>query len=117
MTDPEHTHKMHWTNDRIARLGYLCGIGWDTEATAISIGTSPGNIRRQASLCGLSFRSRDALLIIEVPKQEHSFFSNAARKRNITRDELIAHMLNIIATDKNLLDNIMDDDLTTEDTP
>ena len=108
MTD-DHQHNLHWTPELIARLGYLCGLGWDGEAIAISIGTSPSNIYRQLSIYGISIRAKGATAAIELPSAASKFYTIAGKSRGLTRDAMIQKLLLEVADDPFLLDNILDD--------
>jgi hypothetical protein len=101
-----------WTEVRVARLGYLVGIGWDGERIAADLGTNANNIYRQAARTGLSFheatRMRKAMRKAQEQKPDEPIFA-AAKRRRITRDELIDRLLEQIESDPVLIDNILDD--------
>jgi hypothetical protein len=99
-----------WTNERIARLGFLVGLGWDGERVARDpiINSTHNNVHKQAQRFGLSFRV--AAHAIVVPHKSNCHMERAARKRGISRDELIQRLLSEIAADPNLINNILDDD-------
>lgn len=102
-----------WTPERVARLGFLVGLGWDGARIAADFQTSANNTFRQASRLGLSFReatiaNRDTLegqmsgLTIKT-------FDDAAMSRGISRTELVRRLMLEISCDPVLIDNILDD--------
>lgn len=106
----EHAHPSarqarSWTGERIGRLGFLMGLGWDAKRIADDpiITSTPNNVYRQAQRCGLAFHMADRL-----PHDASVFFEAAAAKRSLTREALIRLLLLEIAGDPNLLDNILD---------
>ena len=98
-----------WTRDRVARLGFLVGVGLDVEGIAHdpAVDTTPGNVRRQVNRFGLALRdSVDRRLPPEICER----LDVAARRRGLSREDLI-HMLVLAAgSDPVLIDNILDDD-------
>ena len=60
MTITTEVHKSHWTGERIARLSFLLGQGWDAKrqvhnGTGVGVGAPQFGIRR-AILAGLTQR-------------------------------------------------------------
>src|SRR5919197_2630100 len=57
-------HKSRWTGERIARLGFLLGLGWDAKRIAEDpiIASTPNNVHRQAQRVGLAFRAAVAAM-------------------------------------------------------
>src|ERR1700726_4827471 len=104
-------HKSHWTGERIARLGFLLGLGWDAKRVAEDpiIASSPNNVFRQAQRFGLGFRAAAAALSLQLPPDGTSHFEAAASKRGLTGQAMIHNLLLEVAADPNLLDNILDD--------
>jgi hypothetical protein len=100
-----------WTGERIARLGFLIGLGWDAGHVAEDpiIASTTNNVHRQAQRFGLSFRAAESLLVSPVLAAK---FEMAAEKRGMTREALIRCLLFEIATEPNLIDNILDDQET-----
>jgi hypothetical protein len=104
-------HKSHWTGERIARLGFLLGLGWDAKRVAEDpiIASTPNNVFRQAQRFGLGFRAAAAALALQLPPDATSHFEAAASKRGLTGQAMIHNLLLEVAADPNLLDNILDD--------
>jgi hypothetical protein len=82
--------RQRWENERIARLGFLMGLGWN--ATRIAgdhvVATTPGCVYAQARRFGLSFREADSLSL-DLPLDAHRRFGDAAAKRGLTPEVLI----------------------------
>lgn len=104
-------HKARWTGERIARLGFLLGMGWDAKRIADDpiIASTPNNVHRQAQRFGLAFRAAAASLSLRLPPEAASLYDAAATKRSLTREAMIRLLLMVVASDPNLLDNILDD--------
>jgi hypothetical protein len=104
-------HRARWTGERIARLGFLLGLGWDAKRVAADpiIASTPNNVHRQAQRFGLAFRAAAAAMSLNLPPDATSHFDAAASKRNLTREAMIRILLLEVAADPNLLDNILDD--------
>ena len=109
MTVATEIHKARWTGERIARLGFLLGLGWDAKRVAEDpiIASTQNNVHRQAQRFGLLFRT--VATAWQLPPNASSYFEVAAAKRSLTRDALIRLLLLEVAADPNLLDNILDD--------
>jgi hypothetical protein len=103
-------HKSRWTGERIARLGFLLGLGWDANRVAEDpiIASTPNNVHRQAQRFGLAFRAA-AAMSWPLPPEAAIPFEAAAAKRSLTREAMIRLLLLEVAADPNLLDNILDD--------
>ncbi len=99
-----------WTGDRIARLGFLVGLGWEARRIAGDplIGSTANNVHRQAQRFGLAFREVPATPT-KLPPHVGTCFDKAAARRNLTRESLVRLLLIVIAEDAGLLDNILDD--------
>ena len=104
-------HKSRWTGERIARLGFLLGLGWDAKRIAEDpiIGSTPNNVHRQAQRFGLAFRAAAAAMSLRLPPDAATPFEQAAAKRGLTREAMIRLLLLEVASDPNLIDNILDD--------
>ena len=109
MTVATEIHKARWTGERIARLGFLLGLGWDAKRVAEDpiIASTINNVHRQAQRFGLLFRS--VATAWHLPPDATSYFEVAAAKRSLTGDAMIRLLLLEVAADPNLLDNILDD--------
>jgi hypothetical protein len=103
--------KARWTGERVARLGFLLGLGWDARRIAEDplIASTPNNVHRQAQRFGLAFRAAAAALALRLPPEAASLYDAAAAKRNLTREAVIKLLLLVVAADPALLDNILDD--------
>ncbi|MGB6709403.1 MAG: hypothetical protein WBE85_04405 [Methylocella sp.] len=111
MTVATEIHKSHWTGERIARLGFLLGLGWDVKRVAEDpiIASTLNNVHRQVQRFGLGFRAAAAAVSMELPPDATSHFEAAAFKRGLTTDAMIRNLLLEVAAEPNLLDNILDD--------
>lgn len=111
MTVSTEIHKARWTGERIARLGFLLGMGWDARRIAEDplIASTPNNVHRQAQRFGLAFRAAAAAVALRLPSDATSLYDAAAAKRSLTREAMIRLLLLVIAADPSLLDNILDD--------
>lgn len=109
---PAPIHKALWTGERIARLGFLIGLGWDAKRVSVDtiINSNPANVCRQAHRFGLAFRDAQAMSF-DMSTEAHRRFGDAAAKRGLTREALSRLLLREIATDPNLIDNVLDDDM------
>ncbi len=103
--------KSRWTGERIARLGFLLGMGWDARRIAEDplISSTPNNVHRQAQRFGLAFRAAAAALALRLPPDASARFDAAAAKRSLTREAMIRVLLLVVAADPALIDNILDD--------
>jgi hypothetical protein len=99
------TAPREWTEKRIARVGFLIGLGWNCRMIAEDrkIATSEENLYRQVSRLELSFREASQIRKMQKP------FLDAAEKRGITEATLRKRLLDEIAADPVLIDNILDD--------
>ena len=111
MPTPIEIRKARWTGDRVARLGFLLGLGWDANRIAEDplIASTPNNVHRQAMRFGLAFRATAAALALRLPPEAVGRYDLAAAKRSLTREALIRLLLLVVAADPALLDNILDD--------
>ncbi|MGH6813851.1 MAG: hypothetical protein ACREDM_16460 [Methylocella sp.] len=111
MTVATEIHKARWTAERIARLGFLLGLGWDAKRVAHDpiIASTQNNVHRQAQRFGLAFRAASAAISSNLPPDAVSYFEEAALRRGLTREAMIRTLLLEVAADPNLLDNILDD--------
>lgn len=108
----ESISKAKWTSARIARLGFLVGCGFQAKAIAEDqiIAATPNNVHRQARRFGLSFRDVKKSSIQLVPHLGAKYDAAAAR-RGIGREDIIKLLLETIAAEPNLLENVLDDGL------
>jgi hypothetical protein len=99
-----------WTHERIARLGFLVGLGWGAERISCDplIASTPNNVYRRAQSLGLSFRAA-RVMSLELPPEAHLRFGGAASRRGLTPEALARRLLHEIASDPNLVENILDD--------
>ena len=99
-----------WTGDRIARLGFLVGLGWEARRIAGDplIASTANNVHRQVQRFGPAFREVPATPG-KLPPHVGDHFDRAAARRSLTRESLIRLLLIVTAEDPGLLDNILDD--------
>jgi hypothetical protein len=111
-TQPTLYPKTRWTSERIARLGFLIGQGWDAKKVASDpvIASSANNVHRQAQRFGLAFRERTGGPF-HLPGEAAALYDTAAARRGLTREGLIKVLLVTAAADDGLIDNILDDGL------
>lgn len=112
------TRKQRWTEERVARLGFLMGLGWEAKQIAEDsiIASTPGNIYRQASRCDLAFRAAAVAQKTTLPcplPDVLAPFEAAASKRGLTCEALVHKMFAEIAASPCLIDNILDDGICT----
>ena len=102
--------KTRWTNERVARLGFLIGQGWDAKRVAGDplIASTANNVHRQAQRFGLAFRDAPSGAV-RLPGDAGALYDQAAAKRGLTREGLIRMLLVTAASDDGLIDNILDD--------
>jgi hypothetical protein len=101
--------KKCWTRERVARLAFLVGIGWDAKRIAADalIESTPNNVHRQADRFGLSFRAVTGIGMA-LKREIVAGLTKAAEKRRVTPEALANHLLAIIVAD-DLVDGILDD--------
>lgn len=102
--------RITWTGARIARLGFLVGLGWEARRIAEDplIGSTANNVHRQVQRFGLGFRDVPQSPG-KLPPHVGTHFDRAAARRSLTREALIRMLLIVTAEDPGLLDNILDD--------
>lgn len=101
--------RSEWNYERVFRLGLLVGLGWDAKRIGADplIQRTANNVRHQVLRLGGHFR--DATMGVRLLQTSATFYDAEAEKRGMTREKLIQGMLEEIAKDKTLFDNIMDD--------
>lgn len=111
MTITTEIRKSRWTGERIARLGFLLGLGWDAKRIAEDpiISSTPNNVYRQAQRFGLAFRAAAAAMSLRLTPDANTQFEAAAEKRGLTREAMIKLLLLEVASEPYLIDNILDD--------
>ncbi len=109
-TSLEHSlpARTRWSFDRVARLGFLVGQGFDARYIADDpiIASTRNNVHRQVHRFGLAFREAVAL---RLPEQALDHLDRAAIKRGLSRGALMRAVLLAAASEQALLDNILDD--------
>lgn len=97
-----------WSGSRLARLGFLVGLGWDSRDVADDslIASTPATVRAQARRFGLTFRAASGF---RLPYAILSRYDAAATRRGLSRDELLHLILINAGSDDALIDNILDD--------
>jgi hypothetical protein len=100
-------HGTRWTSERIARLGFLVGLGLEAKQIAGDpiIDSTPNNVFRQAQRFGLGFREASAAIkgFATEPLEQ------AATKRGISYEKLVRNLLHQLSSDPCLIDNVLDD--------
>ena len=109
MTTRTPTPRTRWSFQRVARLGFLVGQGFDAKQVAGDpmIASTSNNVHRQAQRFGLAFREAVAL---KLPGQVAGRLDAAAAKRALSREGLIRSLVIAAASDEALIDNILDDE-------
>ena len=99
-----------WTQERIARLGFLVGVGRTADEIGADpiIRSTPNNIYRQTQRFGLSLKGPHDYFANH--KDAKAAFDAAAQRRGMTRDELVKQIVLILGKEPALIDNILDDD-------
>lgn len=99
---------LRWSHDRIARLGFLLGRGWDVNRIAADplVASTAKSVYRHAQRFGLAFRDTTAL---RLPDEAADRVDKAAVRRGLNRDGLIRLLVIAAASDPVLIDNILDD--------
>ena len=102
--------RIRWTIERVARLGFLIGQGFDATRVAEDplIDTTPNNVHRQAHRFGLAFRELSPARV-NLPPETAFIYDIAAEKRGLTREALIRQLVLTAGRDPNLLRNVLDD--------
>ena len=97
-----------WSFDRVARLGFLVGQGFDADQVAADpiIASTVRNVHRQVQRFGLAFREASTW---RLPHDIADRCDAAARKRSLSRDGLVRELLLAAGSDDGLIDNILDD--------
>lgn len=90
-----------WTRKRVARLGFLIGIGWGAKRIAGDniVSATEGNIYRQATKLGLSFRNA-AEMAEEMPDDVMATLRSAAARRGISPQQLAERILLTVGADE-----------------
>jgi hypothetical protein len=101
--------KTRWTGERIARLAFLVGIGWDAKRIAADalILSTPNNVHRQAQRFGLSFRVASSVGV-GLKREIIAGLKEAAERRKVTPEALANQLLGILVSE-NLLSSVLDD--------
>ncbi len=103
--------KSRWTGERIARLGFLIGRGWDAKRISVDplIKATPNNVHRQAQRFGLAFREAGEGTPVKLSGEVGLKLDAAASSRGMTREKFLQSFLQIATSEESLIDNIMDD--------
>ncbi len=110
MSEPIKILRTRWNGERIARMGFLVGLGWDAKRIASDalIASTPNNVHRQVNRFGLAF-SNVQTSGLRVPGKISAVLDAEATKRGMTQETWIRLLLITLASDKYLIDNILDD--------
>jgi hypothetical protein len=111
MLDSVHKQSK-WTGERIARLGFLLGQGWDAKRISDDpiIASTSNNVHRQAQRFWLAFRAaRNATDHLRLTPAAAGVFDAAAAKRSLTREAMIRLLVLTVAEEPTLIDNVLDD--------
>jgi hypothetical protein len=97
-----------WSAGRLARLGFLVGLGWDSRRIAEDpeIASTPATVRAQARRCGLTFRAAAGF---RLPFAILGRYDAAAARRGLSREDLFRLVLLNAGAEHDLIDNILDD--------
>ena len=100
-----------WTQERTALLGYLMGTGRTVTDIAEEMGTTAGNVYREAARFGLSFRTAPSS---SMSPHTYRAMRGAAARRGVDTVTLINRVLKILGDDTTLRENCIDDDHSHE---
>ena len=102
------SNRSTWSGARLARFGFLVGLGWDSRAIAEDpqIGSTPTNVRVQARRFGLTLRGATGF---RLPYSVLGRYEAAAARRGLSRDDLLHLILINAGAEDALIDNILDD--------
>ena len=92
-------------------LGYLVGTGRDVETIAEELGTTSGNVYREAARFKLSFRTAPG---ISMSKRTYSNIQAAAHRRGQDTATIVNKVLRILGEEPTLLENCLDDEKSKE---
>ena len=100
--------KTRWTGERIARLGFLVGLGWDAKRIAADpiIHSTDNNVHRQVQRFGLGFRSADKL---SLKQDVVKAIEPIAGELGLSPESLVNKLMRHIIKD-NLIEAILDGD-------
>ena len=105
---PVKGHDRAWSPARVARLGFLVGLGWSAPDVGRDplVGASSQAVRAQARRLGLGFRDAAGF---RLPHAILGRLAEAADRRGLERGALIHRLLMNAGSDDDLIDNILDD--------
>ena len=99
---------MNWSAPRLARLGYLVGIGWDAARIAADpiVRSSAGEVHRMTNDLGLRFRRPVEGSPLNLDGKRMAYFDASARPRRLPTEALLRKLGEAIA-DERLVDQLL----------
>ena len=96
-----------WTTQRVARLGFLIGLGWTAKRIAADplIRSTANNVYRQAHRFGLAMSDApQGHASIRLPLSISGAYDRAAARAGMTREALVRRIVIAAGADQRLLD-------------
>ncbi len=99
-----------WSNRRIARLGFLLGLGRDAKQIARDtiVNSTPGAVHKQTAELNLCFRLPVEGAPLNLSAAHMAYYDAEAKKRGLHTEHLLRQTLEIIAADRYLLGAIFE---------
>ena len=99
---------MNWSEQRVARLGYLVGIGWDASRIAADpvVRSTAAEVHRLANRLGLRFRRTVDGAPLNLDGQRMAYFDREARPRRLPTEALLRKLGEAIA-DERMVDQLL----------
>lgn len=104
-----------WPPKRLARFGYLVGIGMGSLEIAEELGLSQERVWKAAERMGLKLHPKREGTVeahVSVPFKVREHIDKCAKARGLGRSEFLRLLLHSIAEDgTDFIDNLIDDDV------
>ena len=98
--------------ERIVKIAVMAGRGMTSAEIAAAIGSTPDAVGKIIQRYGMADERR-RVRRLSLPQDVREALATAAAKRSKTWFKLAGEALAILAADKALLDNVLDDGVTT----
>ena len=84
-----------WSERRVARLGFLVGLGWDAARIARdpTVRCETGEVHRQVAALGLTMRETVSGTPYNLDGKRMAFFEASARRRRLPTEALLRKIL------------------------